>query len=93
MVNYDCKRIQNAMQMVVDKCVQKLFGNEESLVRFEFIEADDTKPSEYLELAQKCRDLGIKINVQKLKEMTGLQFINDEEQDVWTPKKEGDDAE
>ena len=86
LVNYDCKRIQNAMQVVVDKCVKKEFGeNEEVRVRFEFVEADDTKPMEYLELAEKCKALGIKIDVQKLKEITGLQFINETEQDLWQP--------
>ena len=88
LVNYDCKRIQNALQMVVDKCVKKLFGeNEKSLVRFEFIEADETTPAEYLDLAQKCKSLGIKIDIQKLKEITGLQFIGDVEQDMWQPEE------
>lgn len=52
------------------------------------------KPAEYLELAQKCKDLGLKIDVQKLKDITGLQFISDEEKDVWTPEteSEGDEA-
>lgn len=89
LVNYDCKRIQNAMQMVVEKCVKKIFGeNEEPLVRFEFIEADDTTPTEYLELAQKCKELGIKIDVAKLKQATKLAFISDEEADLWTPPTE-----
>ena len=64
LVNYDCKRLQNAMQVVVDKCVKKVYGpNAESKVRFEFIETNETKPMEYLELAQKARDLGLKIDV------------------------------
>lgn len=39
------------MQAVVNKVVKKLFGNADVKVRFEFIESDSTKPSEYLELA------------------------------------------
>ena len=94
LVNYDCKRIQNAMQMVVDKCVKKIFGeNEEPLVRFEFIEADDTTPAEYLDLAQKCKALGIKIDIQKLKEVTQLQFISDVEQDMWQPEEATEETE
>ena len=86
LVNYDCKRLQNAMQVVVDKCVKNVYGsNAESKVRFEFIEADEVKPFEYLELAQKARDLGLKVDVQKLRDLTGLTFIAEEEKDLWTP--------
>ena len=76
------------MQTVVEKCVAKMFGNAEVKVRFEFVEQNEVKPMEYLELAQKARDLGLKVDVQKLKELTGLQFIADEEKDLWTPSSE-----
>lgn len=88
LVNYDCKRIQNAMQVVVGKCVAKMFGSSEVKVRFEFVETNEVKPAEYLELAQKAKALGLKVDVQKLKELTGLQFIADEEKDLWTPSSE-----
>lgn len=92
LVNYDCKRLQNAMQAVIDKCVKKVYGKDaETKVRFEFIESQETKPIEYLELAQKARDLGLKVDIQKLKEITGLTFIAEEEKDLWTPSVE--DAE
>lgn len=81
------------MQVVVDKCVKKVYGpNAEAKVRFEFIEANETKPGEYLELAQKCRDLGLKVDVAKLKELTGLQFISEDEKDLWTPSVEASDV-
>lgn len=87
LVNYDCKRIQNAMQMVVDKCVEKVYGpGAETKVRFEFIETDEVKPAEYLDLALKCKDLGLKVDVQKLKDLTGITFLSDEEGDLWTPR-------
>ena len=74
------------MQVVVDKCVKNVYGsNAESRVRFEFVEADEVKPLEYLELAQKARDLGLKVDVQKLRDLTGLTFIAEEEKDLWTP--------
>lgn len=80
------------MQVVVDKCVKKVYGpSAESKVRFEFVETNETKPMEYLELAQKARDLGLKVDIQKLKELTGLTFIAEEEKDLWTPSI--DDAE
>ena len=86
LVNYDCKRLQNAMQVVVDKCVKKVYGpNVESKVRFEFVESNETKPMEYLELAQKARDLGLKVDIQKLKELTSLDFIDVDEKDLWSP--------
>lgn len=52
------------MQVVIDKCVKKVYGKDaETKVRFEFVETQETKPIEYLELAQKARDLGLKIDV------------------------------
>lgn len=88
LVNYDCKRIQNAMQVVVDKCVKRKFGrNAETKVRFEFVEADETSPEEYLELAKKARDLGLTVDIQKLKQLTNLDFISYEENELWSPEK------
>lgn len=94
LVNYDCKRIQNAIQVVVEKCVKKVYGpTAETKVRFEFVESSDVKPREYLEMAKQCRDLGLKIDIQKLKEVTNLDFISEEEADLWTPTPEKNNAE
>ena len=91
LVSYDCKRIQNAMQIVVDKCVRYIYGdNANSLVRFEFVEQDQTKPMEYLELAKKATELGLKIDIQKLKQLTNLDFISEEENELWSPEKSDD---
>lgn len=80
------------MQTVVDKCVRRIYGaGAESKVRFEFVESDEVTPDEYLEMARKVKDLGLAVDVQKLRELTGLQFIKDTEADLWSPK--GDDAE
>jgi len=38
-------------------------------------------------MATKLRDLGVKLDTKKLKEMTKLQFIDDSEI-VWQPKEE-----
>lgn len=87
LVTYDCKRIANAMsRCTVRKCVKHL-GYTEQLCRFEFIEQDKTTPEQYLNLARQAKDLGLSIDVTKLKELTKLSFIGDEEKDVWTPEK------
>ena len=69
----------------MDKCVAKKFGKAEVKVRFEFVESDEVKPIEYLEMAAKVKALGLKIDVSRLKSLTGLEFIMDEEKDLWSP--------
>ena len=87
-VSYDCKRIANAFsRCVIGKCVKKFFGDAEVKCRFEFVEKDSTEPSKYLEMAKAVKEMGIKVDIQKLKELTGLQFISDEEADLWTPER------
>lgn len=87
LINYDCKRISNSMtRCAVAKCVKKVYGdNAEVKCRFTFVEQDDTTPEKYIELAERCKNLGIAIDISKLKALTGLQFISDEQKDVWTP--------
>ena len=83
-VSQDCKRVSNAVTAnVVAKCARKL--GQEPLCRFSFIEDEETSASEYLDMAQKLKDLGLAIDAQKLKELTKLDFISDEAKDVWTP--------
>lgn len=73
--------------------MKKVYGpNAETKVRFEFVETSDVKPSEYLEMAKQCRDLGLKIDIQKLKEVTNLDFISEEEADLWTPTQDKDNG-
>ena len=68
--------------------MRHIYGeNANSLVRFEFVEEDETSPEEYLELAKKARDLGLTVDIQKLKELTHLTFIGDKEQDLWQPEQ------
>ena len=38
-------------------------------------------------MARAARDMGLKIDVQKLKELTKLSFISEEEADLWTPER------
>lgn len=89
MINYDCKRISNAITAsVVSKCVKNLFGDKaEVLCRFNFIEDDNTSIEQYLNYAKICKDMGMTVDIQKLKELTKLSFINELEKDVWTPQR------
>lgn len=64
------------------------------MCRFKFVEQDDTTPAEYLEMATKARDLGAAIDLSKLKEVTGLQFISlptgnqTAEVEAWSPTEQ-----
>lgn len=88
LVNLDCKRISNAItNSIVRKCVKKFFNTDDLKIRFEFIEQDDTSPDEYLTLAEKCKAIGLTIDVAELKKLTKLSFISDEVKDVWSPEK------
>lgn len=88
LVSYDCKRIANSMtKCAVHKCVKHFFPNQECKVRFDFVEDDNTTPDKYLEMATVVKNLGLAIDVEKLKELTGLNFISSVEKDLWTPER------
>lgn len=89
LVTYDAKRIANTMtRCAVRKCAKHL-GFKDTLCRFEFIEKDNTDPSKYLEMAKQIKDMGVKIDIQKLKELTNLTFIADDQESLWTPDVSG----
>lgn len=88
LINLDGKKIENTINAVAVKKVVKGLGFNKVLCRFNFTEQDYTTPKEYLELAKTAKDLGATIDLQKLKEVTGLQFIsmpNQEESEIWSP--------
>lgn len=88
LVSYDCKRIANTLtRCAVAKCVKKMFGDYPTLCRFQFVEQDNIEPSKYLEMAKAAKDIGLKIDIQKLRELTKLSFISEEEADIWTPER------
>lgn len=88
LVNLDCKRISNAItNCIIRKCVKKFFNTDDLKIRFEFIEQDDTTADEYLALAERCKAIGLTIDVAELKKLTKLSFISDEVKDVWSPEK------
>lgn len=88
-VNRDCKKLSNAItESVVGKCVRKRFGESTNvLCRFTFIEDDEYSANDYLDMAVKLNGLGVKIDSEKLKEITKLSFIADK-QEEWIPNKQ-----
>jgi hypothetical protein len=91
LVKLDCKRISNAItNCIIRKCVKKFFNTDDVKIRFEFIEQEETSPDEYLALAERCKNLGLTIDVAELKKLTKLSFISDEVKDVWQPIRESE---
>lgn len=87
LITYDCKRIANTMsEVAVKKACDYL--NQNQMCRFQFIEEEDTTVEQYIEMAGKLKELGVKIDVQKLKELVKLDFISDDEGDLWQPNNE-----
>ena len=86
LVSYDCKRIANAMtRCAVTKCVRKMFNTDDVKCRFTFVEDDYVTPEEYLNMATTLKNMGVSIDIKKLKEITKIGFISDEQSSVWTP--------
>ena len=84
LVSLDCKRISNAMNVAVQKCCRSL-GFSKALCKFVFTEDEDVNVGEYLDYAAKLQQIGVTLDIQKLKALTKLEFIKDETQDVWRP--------
>jgi len=87
LVNQDCRRLSNAMtDSVVSKVVQRLFPGKGLMCRFDFVEDDEYSAQDYLDMALKLNQLGVKLDAAKIKEATKLAFIQDVEE--WTPARE-----
>lgn len=87
LVTYDCKRIANTLSEVAVAKVCNFLGQEQ-LCRFDYIEEEKTSASEYIAMAAELKSLGCKIDIQKLKELTKLDFISNDEADLWQPEAE-----
>ena len=77
------------MSVAVRKCIESL-GERKSLCRFEYVEKEKTSPKEYLELAQQLVNIGVPVDISKLKELTNLSFIKDDQGDIWKPTEKND---
>lgn len=88
LVNQDCKRIGNAITSnVIGKIVKKLKLGDAPLCKFIFTENDIYSSQDYLDMALKLNQLGVKIDTAKLKKTTNIDFIDDTEAE-WQPTKE-----
>lgn len=87
LVSNDCKRISNTLSEVAVKRVCEWLGQEQ-LCRFEYIEDESTSAAEYISMAKSLKDLGCKIDIQKLKSLTKLDFISDVEGELWQPDEQ-----
>lgn len=86
LVTADCKKIENTLnEITISKICRELL-KQDPVCSFKFIETDLTSPADYIEMAMKLSSLGIKLDVAKLKELTKLSFIDDEQTDIWKPE-------
>lgn len=63
----------------------KVLLREEPLCRFTYVEDDEYSAQDYLNMAVQLNSIGVKIDKAKLKEVTKLAFISDEQLQEWTP--------
>ena len=73
-------------EIVIKRCAEQL-GYSKVACRFEFVEADEFEAKDYVELAEKLHSMGVKIDSKKLKELTKLDVIDDNET-TWTPSSD-----
>ena len=89
LINLDAKKIQNTVNGVaVEKICRKM--GQTRMCRFQFVESDNTTPSEYLDMAAKAQSLGAGIDLAALKDLTKLSFISmpdnpNGQVEVWQP--------
>lgn len=89
LVRKDLRKIEKAMTKVVGIVARGLGLNPEGL-RFNFVsDEDDTK--EVLEVADKMKQLGMAIDLEKMRKYIKYDIISDKEQTIWTPSTEESD--
>ena len=88
LVSADAKKISNAItNTVVRKVFNALYPYDEMKIRFSFVDKESITTNEYLDYALKLFQMGVPLDITKLKEITGLQFIKDDSLYV-VPKKD-----
>lgn len=89
LVRKDLRKIEKAMTKVVGIVARGLGLNPEGL-RFNFVsDEDDTK--EVLEVADKMKQLGMAIDLEKMRKYIKYDIISDQEKTIWTPSTEESD--
>ena len=92
LINHDAKKISNAItNTIVRKLVKQLFPDEKLLVRFSFVDKDNITTEQYLNYASQLYNIGVPLDITKLKEVTGISFIKDDSLYV-VPNKENEQS-
>ena len=91
-VNQDCKRISNALTNSVVEKICERNGLGEVKCRFTFVEDDEYQAQDYLDMALKLNQLGVRVDAAELKKITKLSFIDETEKE-WTPSKDDESKE
>lgn len=91
-VNQDCKRISNALTNSVVEKICERNGLGDVKCRFTFVEDDEYQAQDYLDMALKLNQLGVRVDAAELKKITKLSFIDETEKE-WTPSKDDESKE
>lgn len=77
---------------MVSKIVKKILGDKEVLCRFTFTEDDIYSPDEYIDMAVKLHGMGVKLDPVALKKKCKIDFIADDQPDIWTPPEQTEET-
>ena len=89
LVDFDCKRIANALTDSAIKKVVKDLGGKETLCRFEFVDVNKLTGKEAWTIAQQAKDKGYSVDLGMLKEnYPELSFITEESPKQSAPQGE-----
>ena len=82
LVDFDCKRIANALTDSAVRKVVRDLGGKETLCRFEFVDVNKLSGEKAWEIAQQAKDKGYSVDLGTLKEnYPELSFINEDTPD------------
>lgn len=92
LVKKDMRQIESAMTKVVKLVAMKSGMNTEGL-RFKF-STDEDSTQDVLETAKTMKELGIGIDVQKMKKYVKYDIFSENEQkDLWMPSNDGNESD
>lgn len=92
LVKKDMRQIESAMTKVV-KLVAIKSGMSAEGLRFKF-STDEDSTQDVLETAKAMKELGIGIDVQKMKKYVKYDIFSENEQkDLWTPSEDGNESD
>lgn len=93
LVDFDCKRIANALTDSAIKKVVKELGEKETLCRFEFVDVNKLEGKEAWKIAMEAKSGGYEVDIGMLKEnYPELSFIKDGSEDDDNPAPKVDET-